>query len=150
MIEIHKIARMGDIIPTLQYLDKEKVFDVIIKEHKDKRSLNANSYCWLLVTKIADKLRVSKEEVYLNMLEQFGQSDLIVLSKEIPLDRYFKYYKVITEWSNHQEVKVIRGSSTYNTNEMSILLDGIVQTAEDMEIEVLSRQELSILKGEWK
>ena len=43
--------------------------DVDLSEHKEKRSLNANAYAWFLIGKIADALRIGKDEAYLNMLK---------------------------------------------------------------------------------
>ena len=41
-----------------------------IKERRKKRSLDQNSYAWQLITQIADVLRKSKEDVYLQMLRR--------------------------------------------------------------------------------
>ena len=43
-----------------------------IKEHKVKRSLNANSYCWVLLQKLADKLNTTKEELYRKYIKEKG------------------------------------------------------------------------------
>ena len=85
---------VGKPIELIQYLynqDKEKKFT--IKEFKEKRSLSQNSYCWLLINKIANILRLSKEEIYLQMLEDYGQSILIPVKKGEKPNGYFKYYK---------------------------------------------------------
>lgn len=42
------------------------------------------------------------------------------------------------------------GSSTYNTKEMSILIDLLVQQAKDLNIETMTPEQLSILKDGWK
>ena len=63
----------GNAIQIIQWLynqDKDKRFD--IKEHKEKRSLNANNYAWKLITEIGDEKRRSKEEIYLEMLKSYG------------------------------------------------------------------------------
>ena len=45
-------------------LDGKKVFDFEIKEHKEKRSLNANSYSWLLQGEIAKKLNRKIDDIH--------------------------------------------------------------------------------------
>lgn len=58
--------------PLTEDLNNIKVdgdYSIEIKRHSEKRSLNANSYCWVLCQRIAEKLSsdgqyVSKEEVY--------------------------------------------------------------------------------------
>lgn len=38
---------------------KDRLYDLEIKEHRAKRSLDANAYCWVLINKIADVLRIT-------------------------------------------------------------------------------------------
>ena len=56
------IGSPQEISQYLWQLDPNKEYE--IKEHKEKRSLDANAYCWILCKKIADKLHITKEEVY--------------------------------------------------------------------------------------
>ena len=51
---------------------KDKEIDVEIKEHKEKRSLNANAYCWVLIQQIADEIRSTKEDVYKKFIREKG------------------------------------------------------------------------------
>ena len=89
------IGKPEEIIRWLQNQKNTDLFE--IKKHHPKRTLNSNSYCWALIGKIADELRTSKDEVYLEMLERYGQSLLIpVIAGEKP-DGFFKYYKFFQE-----------------------------------------------------
>lgn len=72
---------------------EDKLFD--LKDHKDKRSLNANAYAWALIGKIADALRTTKEDVYLIMLKRYGQSQIISVKSEISIDGFIKYCEPI-------------------------------------------------------
>lgn len=57
----------------LDSLKPGKVYDVEIKEHREKRSLDANRYCWVLLGKLADKLfPVTKNEIYREYVRQIG------------------------------------------------------------------------------
>lgn len=145
---------IGNVQQILQWLftqDREKIFEV--KEHKEKRSLNSNSYCWVLITKIADVLRSSKEEVYLQMLKRYGQSELVSVLSDINVNGYFKYYEVAgTSQLNGKEFthyKVYKGSSEYDTREMSVLIDGVVSEAKLLGIETLTPEELERIKSAW-
>ncbi len=69
-----------------QQKDLEKKYE--IKEHRQKRSLNANAYCWALIGQIADNMRKSKEEVYLGMLRDYGQSEIISVRADINIDGF--------------------------------------------------------------
>ncbi len=128
-------------------LDKKKEYDVEIKLHKEKRSLNANSYAWKLISEIAEAINRDKEYVYQVMLMRYGKSDLIPISNKVPVERYFKYYEVHSKHEKYTWYCVYAGSSTYNTQEMSVFINGIVEeckelglpTKEDWEIEELAK-----------
>lgn len=136
----------------LWQLDKDTKYE--IKEYREKRSLNANSYAWVLIGKIGNKLRKSKEEVYLQMLKDYGQSEIVSILSSINPSGFFKYYeKVGTGVINNKEFshyKIYKGSSEYNTLEMSILIDGIVQEAQQLDIETKTPEEIERLKRMWK
>ena len=128
--------------------------DIELKEHREKRSLNSNSYAWVLITKIADVLRANKEEVYLEMLKRYGQSEIVSVLSSIDITGYFKYYDIAgTSTLNNKEFthyKCFKGSSEYDTREMSILIDGIVSEAKTLGIETLSPEEIENLKNSWR
>ena len=125
-----------------------------IKEYKEKRSLNANNYAWHLITEMANVMRMDKEDVYLKMLQSYGQSSMISVLSNIDISRFIKYYEKAGESTlNGKEFthyKVYTGSSEYNTKEMSILIDGIVQECKNLGIETLPTSELERLKEEWQ
>lgn len=147
------IGKVEDIITYLFKLDRDKEYQVEIKEYKQKRSLNANAYAWVLINKIANVMRLSKEEVYLNMLKHYGQSQVVSIVSEVNITGYFKYYEVIgTSTLNNKEfnhIRVFKGSSEYDTKEMSIFIDGIVQEAKQLDIETLTPNQLAELKALW-
>lgn len=127
--------------------------DIDLSEHKEKRSLNANAYAWTLIGKIADVLRASKDEIYLKMLKTYGQSEIVSILSNIDISGYFKYYEVAgTSTLNNKEFthyKIFKGSSEYDTKEMSILIDGIVSEAKDLNIETLPPYEIERIKNLW-
>lgn len=135
-------------------LQRLEELDIELKEHREKRSLNSNGYAWVLITKIADILRNSKEDVYLEMLRRYGQSEVVSVLSSIDVAGYFKYYDVAgASTLNGKEFthyKVYKGSSEYDTKEMSILIDGIVSEAKLLNIEVLPPEELENLKNSWR
>lgn len=132
--------------------DKEQLFE--IKEWKKKRSLNANAYAWKLIGEIAEVLRSSKDEVYLEMLKRYGQSEMISVRSDISLLGFIKYYEEAGRSKlNGKEFihyRVYKGSSEYDTREMAVLIDGIVSEAKDLDIETLTPAELAAIKDQWK
>lgn len=146
------IGKPEEIVKWLFEQDREKLFE--IKEHKEKRSLTANAYAWVLLSKIADVFRKSKEEVYLEYLKQYGQSEVVSVLEHIDVTGYFKYYEEIgtgtVNGKKFKHYRIIKGSSEYNTKEMAIFIDGIVEEAKQMDIETLPPAELERLKERWK
>lgn len=146
------IGNAKEIVQWLFEQDTDKVFE--IKEHKEKRSLNANSYAWSLIGKIADALRTSKDETYLIMLKRYGQSEMVSVVSSIDVSGYFKYYEPIAtatlQGKEFTHYRVYLGSSHYNTKEMAILIDGIISEAHDLGLSTLPPAEVERLKEMWK
>ena len=135
---IDDTGKIEKFLPLIFRLDKDTVYDVKINKHREKRSLNANAYLWKLVTEIGNILNKSKEEVYLQMLIDYGQSEMVSILSEIDVKGYFKYYKLagtsILNGKEFNHYKIYKGSSEYDTKEMSILLNGVVQEAKNLGI----------------
>lgn len=146
------IGNAKEIVQWLFEQDTDKVFE--IKEHKEKRSLNANSYAWSLIGKIADVLRTSKDETYLTMLKRYGQSEMVSVVSSIDVTGYFKYYEPIAtttlQGKEFTHYRVFLGSSHYNTKEMAVLIDGIISEAHDLGLSTLPPAEVERLKEMWK
>lgn len=128
----------------------DKDFDITVKQHREKRSLDANAYAWVLITAIADELRASKDEIYFEMLKKYGQGELISVKTGIDISGFVKYYEVAgygkvngVEFTHY---RVFKGSSEYDTKEMAIFISGIVEEAKDLGIPTLDELELKGLK----
>ncbi len=150
---IDDTGKIEKFLPLIFRLDKDIVYDVKIDKHREKRSLNANAYLWKLVTEIGNVLNKSKEEVYLQMLIDYGQSEMVSILSEIDVKGYFKYYKLagtsILNGKEFNHYKIYKGSSEYDTKEMSILLNGVVQEAKNLGIKTKDDIELERLVEEW-
>lgn len=129
-------------------LDNDKKYE--IKEYKPKRTLSQNSYAWALINELANKMRMSKEEMYINLLEDYSQCLMIPVEKGKKPNGYFKYYKYIATTNiNGKEAdyyKVFKGSSEFNTEEMGIFLDGIIQECKQLGIETLTPEEIEAMQ----
>lgn len=124
-----------------------------IDKYREKRSLNANNYAWKLITEIGNATLRGKEEVYLEMLKEYGQSEMFSVLAHINVNGYFKYYEEAGESSLKGELfkhyKVYKGSSEFDTREMSIFIDGIVYEAEELGIQTMTPNEIARLKATW-
>lgn len=124
-----------------------------IERKRKKRSTDANALCWAVCTEIANVLRTDKESIYVDMLKRYGQSDVVSVLSSVDVKGYFKYYdefgKGTVNGKEFTHYRVYKGSSEYDTREMSILIDGIIDEAKTLGIEVISEREKSLLLQEW-
>lgn len=124
-----------------------------IDKHRQKRSLNANAYCWKLLTEIANKMRSSKEEMYLEMLKRYGQREMISVQAHIPISEYIKYCEEAGEGmvkgKLFKHYFVYKGSSEFDTNEMTVFLDGIISEAKELGIQTETPDQIAKMKSLW-
>lgn len=143
------VGTVKELIPEMLKLDESKEYEV--KEHKHKRSLNANAYYWVLVNKIADALNQSKEFIHLCMLKQYGQRYVLCVPYDTPIENLVKYYEQdgVRKQGDRlfKTYNVYLPSSEMNTYEMSKLIDGTVEEAQSMGIETMTPDELAHLKA---
>jgi hypothetical protein len=155
----------GRAILTLEFNEKDtalKMYDelknveklaVKINKWREKRSLNANNYAWKLITEIANVLRGSKDETYRLMLERYGQSEIISVKANIPIKDFIQYIDEVGSSSLNgtlfKHYKVYKGSSQYDTQEMSIFIDGIVGEAKALGIPTETPEQIANLKNLW-
>lgn len=132
----------------------EKVFEVEYKIHREKRSLNANAYMWVLLEKLAEQLHTDKDNLYRIMLLRYAPfttisvvkdaAEAFVASMESPC-------KIVGESSTNGKdfvhIRVCKTSSKFDTKEMSRLLDGVIIDCKDLGIETKTPVELALLDG---
>lgn len=135
-------------------LNGEEKLSIKIDKYREKRSLNANAYAWKLMTEIANRVRTSKDEVYLEMLKRYGQSEIISVLAHIPIREYVKYCEEAGESKLNGKLfkhyKVYKGSSEFDSREMSIFIDGIVSDAKELGIQTMTPNEIARLKSLWE
>lgn len=126
---------------------------VKIGKYREKRSLNANAYAWKLMGEIGDKTRQSKEDVYLLMLKRYGQSEMVSVLAHIPIGEYIKYCEEAGESTLHGKLfkhyRVYKGSSEFDTREMSIFIDGVVSEAKELGIQTDTPDQIAKMKSLW-
>ena len=149
-LEVNELNDFKQLVDDMNGLEK---LSIEIKPYREKRSLNANNYCWKILTEIADVLRAGKDEIYLKMLKRYGQSDLISVLSHVPVAHYFKYFEEAgTSKLNGKEFthyRVYKGSSEYDSREMSIFIDGVVSEAKELGIQTETPDEIARLKALW-
>lgn len=134
-------------------LHEAEKLSIKIDKYREKRSLNANNYAWKLLTEIGNVVRASKDEVYMLMLKRYGQSEIISVLAHIPIKEYVKYCEEAGESTLNGKLfkhyKVYKGSSEFDTREMSIFIDGVVSEAKELGIQTMTPDEIAKLKSLW-
>lgn len=150
-------------IEVVEQLKNENKLNVDIKKYRKKRSLDANAYCWVLCDKIAKELSkegqvFTKETVYKDSIMQIGTFEPMIIE-----ERAYENFKRIWEKQGLgfliQEVckkdKCIKvncyyGSSTYDSKEMSLLIELLIDLAKSLNIETKTQAEINSLLEAWK
>ena len=127
--------------------DRNKLFD--ITEHREKRSKDANALLWACLGELAGALRSDKWTVYLQMLKRYGTYTYICVKPKA-------VEAVKKQWRECEEIGTINidgqeavqmlcyfGSSTYNSKEFSILLDGVISEMKEMGLDTPADRELN-------
>lgn len=139
---------------------KDKALDVEIKPYKPKRSRDANAYLWVICQKIAEDQGIGAVEVYRREIEDVG----VYTDVSLPRDTVERF---AAEWERKglgwfcrivdddflvgcARVRCYYGSSTYNTAEMSRLINATVDDARALGIETASYSELALLLDQWE
>ena len=123
--------------------NKEKVFE--IKEYKEKRNNDQNAKYWKLLNELALKLKISVEELHFQMLKFYSQRYQILIPTETSI-RGIEYYEkksTIKKDNKLFDVYIIyTPSHELNTEEFSLLLEGLCNECKEQGIETRSPEEL--------
>ena len=132
--------------------------DIEIKRHYRKRSKDANAYCWEFIGKIAEKMNLSKTEVYRKEIREHGVYRVHCLQDEDVEEECrdwcsfglgFQVETFPSKLPGCTNVMFYKGSSYYNTKQMQNLIGGIIQDAEALGIPTLSEKEYDKVMNRW-
>jgi len=115
-----------------------------IKPYKKDRTLDQNAYLWAILGEIQKETGTNKWDLYIGLLE--ANEILVNWLETIPEaeETLKRIYRIVELKENRINSKGIRtclfkcyvGSSTFNTNEMKILIDEAISLAESLGISV--------------
>lgn len=151
--ELIKATREGNackiealVYDTPEVLDKVaslsgKEVAITITAPKEKRSLDQNDYMWMIARKVAKKLHITPEDVYRQWLSRYGQFVVVTVKADTNLDKAgFKYFERLKDGLINGKpfvaYKVFIGSSQYDTKEMSALIDGALEEAKGLGLDI--------------
>ncbi len=141
---------------------KDKLYVLEMKEHRKKRSLDANAYAWVLIHKLAEEERRTPLEVYRDAVRDVGNNYVPLCLREADVERQRKMWEAhgigwqCVDVGAAQNAKGCRtifayyGSSEFDTAQMSRLIDSLVQDCEALDIETRPQEEIDSLLRSWQ
>lgn len=153
---VRVIAELASYIDSLS---DDKEYKIEVKERKEKRSLSANNYFWAMVDKLAEKLRLSKTDIYRSYVKEIGGNNDVVCCINKAVNALCEAWQGRgTGWITELEeskiegctnVRLYYGSSTYDKAQMSRLIELAKQDCIENDIPVWDEDELQRLCDEW-
>lgn len=154
---------IGRNIPELANIEGRDL-DIKVTRHREKRTLTQNAYYWTLLAQLAGKLGISNAHLH-NLLLRDVAPPFVIDGKIAmqPIPDTEKAEKEILEAQTfhlkptsgviegkdgniYRWYIVLRGSSTFNTQEMTILLNDLVEACKDNGIETATPDELERMR----
>lgn len=142
---------------------KDKLYDLEVKEHRKKRSNDANAMMWTLIHQMSEILHLPPTEIYQGYIPDVGNNFWISPVKpEDIAERTADWCRGhigrmvddmgpcrISELKGYHNLKMYRGSSEYDVPTFSRLLDLVLQDCKQLGIPTMSERERSLLLEEW-
>ena len=126
----------------------EERLTIKAEKYRKKRSLDANGLLWACLGEMAAALGADKWDIYLKMLKRYGKYTYICVKPNVveAIRREWRCSEVIgdIEINGQPAVQMLCyfGSSTYDSKEFSVLLDGVVSEMKEMELQPPMGEEL--------
>lgn len=158
--------KVGKEMPDMSLLEGNDL-DIKIVQHREKRTMTQNAYYWVLLAKLAAKLRISTARLHNMKLREVAPPFVIdgkIAMQPIPdtdkaanelLEATTYHLKptsgiiVGNDDAIYRWYVVLRGSSTFDTQEMTVLLDSLIEDCKSYGIETMTPDELEKMR-QWE
>ena len=139
---------------------KDRLYDLVVKEHQKKRSLDANAYAWVLINKLADVLRITPLEIYRQAILNVSGNYEVIPIKEEAVDHFQKIWEAQglgwpcvdmgkSKLDGYRNLRAYYGSSTFSVSQMQVFIDNLAQDCKALNIETMTPDKLALLMEEW-
>ena len=152
---------MNEKFPTLKMVDElhDAKLSIKISKYKEKRSLDCNAYCWVLISKLAEKLKIPKTDIYRAAIKEIGGNcDTVCVQDKAVKSLCDGWERNGIGWQTDTfpskidgctNVILYYGSSTYDKAQMHRLVDFVLDECRQQGIETKSEEEICSLLGAW-
>ena len=140
-------------------LGNEEKLSIKISKYRERRSNDANAYCWVLIGKLAEKLNIPRDEIYRDAIKQIGGNYEVVCTLDGAVDKLCSSWKrnglgwqtdtTPSKLPGCTNVLLYYGSSTYDTAQMSRLINIVVDACMEQNIDTRTPDEIANLLSLW-
>ena len=155
-LEVNELNDFKQLVDDMNGCEK---LSIEIKPYRARRSLDANAYAWVLMDKLAEKMVMSKVDIYREYIKHIGGNSETMCVKNSAVERLQDGWgKNGIGWQTETfpskiegctNVILYYGSSTYDSAQMSRLLDLIIQDCKQIGIPTETPDEIARLKALW-
>lgn len=137
---------------------KDKELLVKVSTYSKRRSLSQNAYMWVLIGELSAKLKLSKDDVYKSYIRDYGVYEVLPIKTEA-VERFKSVWTARgvgwvceelreSKFAGYINVIAYYGSSSYNSAEMSRLIDAIIEDCKAQGINTMSLNDIMLLTNE--
>lgn len=143
-------------LPSLAALKDEEKLNIKVTKYRKKRSVDANALLWSCLGQIAAVLEADKWDVYLQMLKRYGKFEHIYAKPKAveALKAQWREIEVVgkkdIDGKEMYQILCYFGSSTYDTKEFSVLLDGVISEMKEIGLETPTSEEMRRSLERWE
>lgn len=155
-LEINERSEFEVLVDEMREKDK---LSIEVKPFRQRRSLDANAYAWVLMDRLATALQKSKAEIYCEYVRDIGGNSETVCVRDEAAEKLCEGWRHnglgwVTETFQSKlpgctNVILYYGSSTYDTAQMSRLIDLIIQDCKENGIPTETPNQIAEMKARW-
>lgn len=133
----------------------EGEIEITLKRYRERRTRDANALMWACLAEIAAAINSDKWAVYLRMLRRYGKFTHICVKPEAvdAIRKQWRESEIVGDITINGKPAVqmlcYYGSSTYDSKEFSVLLDGIISEMREMGLTPPPSEEMSAALERW-
>ena len=146
------------ILKQFQSLKDDKELTVQVKEYRQKRTLSQNAYMWVLLDEIGKAVNRSKEDIYKELVKDYGVFEILPLKDDAVKRFNHNWSKNGLGWfteiigksklKGYTNLIAYYGSSTYDTKEMTRLLEAVINECQELGIQTMTLSEMMLLQND--
>lgn len=154
-----EINEKNDFKLLVDEMKSQEKLSIEVKPFRQRRSLDANAYAWVLIDRIAEKIGESKEAVYRQYITNIGGNSEIVCVKNEAVERLCDGWRrnglgwqtdcLPSKIEGCTNVILYYGSSCYDSAQMGRLLDLIIEDCRQSDIPYETPDQIALMKARW-